>query len=264
METGLKATVEHHIMACIDQYRWEDAHTAWKAPLIAYASAHDPLFTELKTVIGPTHMTPRELLPGAETVIAYFLPFRERVAWSNRRAGPASRSWAIAYLETNALIESINRQLVEALERDGYATVGTPPTHNFDKDTLTSNWSHKHIGYIAGLGTFGLHHMLITSQGCAGRLGTLVTNAFATPTPRYDHEACLYKHDGSCTACVVHCTFGALATDSFDRHACYRVCLDNATLYVDLGNADVCGKCASAVPCSDRDPVAYHKHAISL
>jgi epoxyqueuosine reductase QueG len=256
VDTELKATVEHHITACIDESRWEGVHTAWKPPLIAYADAHDPLFEQLKQIIGPTHLTPRELLPGAESVIAYFVPFRERVAHSNRLEGAASRAWALAYTETNTLIETTNRRLIESLERDGYATVAPPPTHSFNKRTLVSDWSHKHVAYIAGLGTFGLHHMLITAEGCAGRLGTLVTNAYARPTPRYDHEACLYKHDGSCTLCAQRCTFGALTVADFDRRACYRVCEDNAALFADIGHAGVCGKCASAVPCSYVDPVA--------
>ncbi len=253
--TPPEVSVSVQIADCMDDIRWREARTAWKPPLVAYADAHDPLFERLKEVIGPAHLTPRELLPGAETVIVYFLPFRERVARSNRGAGPASEDWAIAYIETNELIDTINSQLALALERDGYAVVTVPPTHNFDEERLISNWSHKHAGYIAGLGTFGLHHMLITASGSAGRLGSLVTNARITPTPRPDHEACLYKHDGSCRACVERCWVGALQEDSFDRHKCYDICLDNARTYAELGLADVCGKCVSVVPCSFIDPV---------
>lgn len=42
----------------------------------------------------------------------------------------------------------------------------------------------------------------------------------------------------------------------FDRHACYAVCLENGQLHSALGLADVCGKCASIVPCSFTNPVA--------
>jgi epoxyqueuosine reductase QueG len=259
VNTELAATINHHITACIDECRSAATRTAWKSPLIAYASAQDPLFDQLKHAVGPSHLYPRDLLPGAESVITYFLPFRERIAHSNAAPGPASRDWAIAYIETNTLIETINRRLIEALDRDGYAAVSQPPTHVFDRASLTSTWSHKHIAYIAGLGTFGLHRMLITAAGCAGRLGTLVTNAYLPPTPRPEHEACLYKHAAgvgdACTACARRCTFGALTVDAFDRHACYRVCLDNAALHSNLGHADVCGKCATHVPCAFTDPV---------
>ena len=50
-------------------------------------------------------------------------------------------------------------------------------THNFDEAKLVSYWSQKHVAYMAGLGKFGLHHMIITEKGCCGRLGSIVTNA---------------------------------------------------------------------------------------
>jgi epoxyqueuosine reductase QueG len=252
----MKEWIENQIADCIDQCRWHGIRTAYKSPLVAFAAAGDPLFDRLKEIIGPSHLTPRELLPGAATVISYFIPFRGRIPDGNASPGPASEDWAVAYIETNELITTINTNLLQGLEQNGYAAVVTPPTHNFDEQTLTSDWSHKHIAYIAGLGTFGLNHQLITAEGCAGRLGSLVTNALVAPTPRPAHEACLYKHNGSCTACVDQCTFGALTIDALDRFRCYDVCLDNAARFEELGVADVCGKCASGVPCSQRDPVA--------
>lgn len=260
----MRDLIKQQIANCISDFRLlGGARTVWRTPLIGYAAASDPLFDRLKTLVSPSHLTPRELLPGAETVIVTFLPFDERVVESNQEPGPASREWAIAYIETNRLLETINAQLVQSLEQNGYAAVALPPTHNFDEEQLISDWSHKHVAYIAGLGTFGLHHMLITAAGCAGRLGSLVTNAYLEPTPRPDWEACLCKAHGNdpraCSACVQRCPVDALSVDltrPFDRHACYQVCLENARRYADEGRADVCGKCVSVVPCSFVDPVA--------
>ncbi|MGC9347755.1 MAG: hypothetical protein ACP5JG_06425 [Anaerolineae bacterium] len=117
-----------------------------------------------------------------------------------------------------------------------------------------SDWSHRHVAYIAGLGTFGRHHMLITEDGCCGRLNSLVTDAVVAPTPRPKTEACLYKAGGSCRACATRCPVEVLGETSFDRRACYSVCLENAARHADLGLADVCGKCACAVPCSFTNP----------
>ena len=253
----LKNWVEEQIEDAVRCFEADvDIRTSWRTPLVAYASAHDPIFRELKTVISPSHLTPRELLPGAETVIVYFVPFAERIARSNRPGAGASHSWAVAYVETNRLLEAINQRVARALELVGYGATVLPPTHNFDEQRLISDWSHKHVAYVAGLGTFGLHHMLITEQGCCGRLGSLVTNARITSTPRKSTEACLAKTDGSCKVCVERCPAGALSTEEFDRRACYGVCLDNAARFEDVGLADVCGKCVSMVPCSFIDPVA--------
>ena len=235
----------------------QNARTSWKTPLIAVADADDELFPQLKKVVRPTHALPEDLLPGARSVIAYFLPFDERIPRSNRIGRLASEEWAVAYIETNALIDAINGRLATGLREHGCQAALIPATYNFDEETLMSDWSHKHVAYIAGLGTFGLHHMLITAQGCAGRLGTLVTDAVIEPTPRPTGEACLHKHNGSCVACVRNCVPGALTETGadFDRHACYALCLENSQLYSALGLADVCGKCASIVPCSFTNPV---------
>ncbi len=40
--------------------------------------------------------------------------------------------------------------------------------------TMACAWSHKSAAAIAGLGSFGLHRMLITDAGCAGRCGSLL------------------------------------------------------------------------------------------
>ena len=93
------------------------------------------------------------------------------------------------------------------------------PTHNFDEAKLVSCWSHKHVAYVAGLGKFGLHHMIITQKGCCGRLGSIITNAKITPTQRSTTEFCLYKLDGSCGVCVTKCALHALNADSLDKQA---------------------------------------------
>jgi epoxyqueuosine reductase QueG len=242
--------------AVADSAHRPGVRTTWKAPLTAYAEAHDPLFARLKEVVRPTHATPTELLATAQTVIAYFLPFDESVSRSNQPDRYASEPWAVAYVETNALIRTINARLAEALEAQGHASVVLPPTHNFDTQSLLSDWSHKHVAYVAGLGQFGIHCMLITRQGSSGRLGSLVTSARLDPTPRSTQAACLYTYNRSCQACIRRCPAGALTETSFDRQACYALCLQNAERNEQHGLADVCGKCLSVVPCSFKDPVA--------
>ena len=228
--------------------------TEWERPLVGFASASDPLCAELKGWVSETHFLPGDLRADARTVIVYFIPFNRKTVISNRRGKRASVEWAAAYIETNRLITDLSHHLSGELEKEGYQSALVPPTHNFDEQRLVSNWSHRHLAWIAGLGTFGLNNMLITEKGCCGRLGSLVTNAFIEPTPRPDKEYCLFKRDGSCKKCVDHCTYGALKVDSYDRKRCYEVCLINAETHAPLGLADVCGKCVSGVPCSFKNP----------
>lgn len=254
-------TMEKVITLAIEDYvskrmRDNETRTRWDSPLIGFASADDPLFAKLKEAVRPSHATPVELLPGARTVIVYFLPFSREIARSNRLEHNASREWAVAYVETNQLIIDLNHHLAELLKDHGYASKVLPPTHNFDTEQLMADWSHKHIAYIAGLGKFGLHHMLITKKGCCGRFGSLVTNAAIKTTPRSEGEFCLSMHDGSCKVCIKKCPVDALAEEFYDRHKCYELLLENADIYASEGLADVCGKCTSVVPCSFINPVA--------
>ncbi|MDB4444178.1 hypothetical protein N9174_02440 [bacterium] len=102
---------------------------------------------------------------------------------------------------------------------------------------------------------FGTHHLLITEKGCCGRLGSLITNAFIEASGRPDTEYCLRKYNKTCGVCVRKCVTGALKADTFDRHECYRILLENAEIHQSEGLADVCGKCISVVPCSFHNPV---------
>lgn len=230
-------------------------HTGWEDPLIAYARADDPLFDLLKEVANPTHCKPEDFLEDAKSVITYFIPFQKRVISSNKKYRYASRTWATSYLETNKLIADINKQVQTLLIAKGYKAVYVPATHNFNEKTLLSDWSHRSAAYIAGLGTFGLNHMLITDSGCCGRIGSLVTDLVLKPTQRPTREYCLYKVDGSCGKCAEKCVNGALNFKNLDKHKCYKMCLTNADQLSELESiADVCGKCLVDVPCSTKIP----------
>ena len=226
---------------------------------MGFASANDPFFSRLKDEIGPSHVMPQDLLEDAQSVIAYFIPFDQEVIRSNTHGCNASEAWAMTYIETNRLIVHLNHFISKALERQGYRTAVLPPTHHFDEEKLISDWSHKHVAYIAGLGRFGLHHLLITEKGCCGRLGSFVTDAEVRISDRPDSEFCLHKNHQSCKACIEKCANGSLTQDSYDRHLCYEMCLKNAKIYKNEGLADVCGKCSCGVPCSSINPASRLK-----
>ena len=262
---SMKTVIEREIRSFVEKYRQVHAtETTWKEPLVACAAADDPLFESLKKTVSPTHTTPRELMNNARTVISYFLPFDPRVVRDNRGGNECSRGWALAYVETNALIVALNSHMAEILKECGHDAVLLPPTHNFDTTKLISDWSHKHVASIAGLGKFGIHRMIITEQGCCGRLGSIITSALLEPTGRAEHDFCLSSYDGSCKKCIEKCVCGALTVDGFDRQKCYSVLLKNVEIHAELGYADACGKCVSIVPCSFVNPVSNVKRKEKL
>lgn len=228
--------------------------TSYRKPLVGFAGAGDPLFNELKKAVGPGHLLPRDILPEAAAVAAFFVPFTRELVETNRKHTYVSREWAEAYIETNTLISLCCERLGEELSSRGVKAAWQQPTHNFDPAQLISYWSHKHAAFISGLGTFGLHHMLITPLGCAGRLGSIVFDRPVTPTPRPASHSCLYHLEGKCKACVKICPAGALTPEGLDKQKCYRRLLEVDTHYGDLDLCDVCGKCATGGPCAVSAP----------
>ena len=227
--------------------------TRYRLPLVGFAEATDPRFVQLREIAEPTHWLPSDLLPGVRSVVAFFLPFAEEIVEANR-AHPrhVAREWAVAYVETNALINEINQRLILALAQRGVRAAAQPATHNWDPVTLVSRWSHKSVAAIAGLGSFGLHHMLITDAGCAGRCGSLVLDVALelAPAPGASvGERCRYFHDGSCQVCVERCPTGALTEAGLDKQRCYAWLQQVGDHFRELGLADVCGKCATG-PCA--------------
>ena len=252
----MKGLLSNEIVQFVKDYgASRQLNTKWDKPLIGFAEAGDSLFPKLKEVVSPTHAMPQDLLADAQTVIVYFLPFEKKIPKTNRHNLYASKEWALAYIETNQLIIEINHHISKTLSKKGFNTFLLPPTHNFDASTLISDWSHKHIAYIAGLGKFGTHHLIITDKGCCGRLGSVVTNAQIDATKRTKNEYCLSKFKDICKVCVKKCVNEALKVDTFDRQKCYQILLENAELFKKEGLADVCGKCTCIVPCSYQNPV---------
>jgi epoxyqueuosine reductase len=229
--------------------------TRYREPLVGFASAGDPRFDALDSLIGALHQLPQDLLPSARTVVSFFLPFEQRVVEANAKDREVvAREWAQAYVETNALIGDICAHLIELLSSQGIQAAAEPATGNFDRQTLTSPWSHKSVAVIAGLGSFGLHHMAITEAGCAGRFGSLVISADLPVDAPEMVERCLFYKDGSCLECVQRCPVGALHEDgSIDKVRCWERCLQMAGGFQHMGTADVCGKCAVG-PCALESP----------
>jgi len=112
------------------------------------------------------------------------------------------------------------------------------------------------------LGRFGMHNLLITPQGCAGRLGSLVTDAHLGDHPLIGTgEACLLKAGKTCGKCLDVCPVEALHPDRFQRRACWDRLKENRLILPDFTDlpqsTHVCGKCLAMMPCSFTNPVSH-------
>jgi epoxyqueuosine reductase len=237
------------IEAIIHQTILQSQLPYYREPLIGYADATDPIFSELKKAVSIDHLVPQDLLPAAQCVVAFFLPFRKEIILNNRTGSIASREWAEVYIKTNQLIEQIGIALKLNLGQKKVHLESQPPTYFFDPKLLIATWSHKHVAYACGLGTFGRNHLLITAKGCGGRLGTAVVDTILKPSPRPNQiKYCNYQNNG-CSYCQIICPVKALETTNFKRHLCYHQCQLNDRLFEDLDSCEVCGKCVTG-PCA--------------
>lgn len=242
--------------AVVDRVAGADTATHYRVPLVAFADAADPRFLGLRQHVDPRHLTPEEILPGARSVVSFFVPFDPRVVEANA-ADPdtVAWEWAFAYTETNTLITEITDHLIELLSTHGIRGASEPPTGNFDPATLTSHWSQKSVAAIAGLGSFGLHHMIITEAGCAGRLGSLVIDGQLPVNPTRYVNRCLYLQGCSCGECLQRCPVSALSKENeIDRHRCWNRILEASGLIHGDETSQVCGKCVIG-PCSFESPL---------
>lgn len=231
----------------------------WRSPLVATARA-DQRFDILPRIAAWDHLLPRDLLPTAQSVVVFFIPFGPTLARENHRDKIPCRNWGLAYEATNRLINRLCQAIQTHLDSLGYASALVPATHNFDPDRLMAQWSHKHLGHIAGLGRFGVNAQFITPFGCAGRLGSLVTEADLGDSPLVDDgELCIYKKGGKCLVCVDRCPVGAVSPESgINRKLCWERLKSNLAETKQLKGLDksthVCGKCQVLVPCSLQAP----------
>ncbi|MFH1501622.1 MAG: hypothetical protein ABIG03_01115 [Candidatus Eisenbacteria bacterium] len=116
-----------------DMARSSDGATRYREPIVGFAAADDPRFVELRRLVDPDVLMPSDVLPEARSVASFFLPFSEDVVAANRADGRSvARGWAVAYVETNALLASIASRLIERLGRMSVRAAAHAPTGHFD------------------------------------------------------------------------------------------------------------------------------------
>jgi len=231
----------------------------WREPLMACAPADDR-FQRLKEITVPDHALPQDLLPGARTVVVWFIPFKAHIQKDNAGGRRPALSWGRAYLSTNDTINHAGSAMKVMIEDAGGQAALTPATHNFDKERMVSLWSHKHLGHLIGLGRYGTNCQFITPAGCSGRMGSLVTDLDLGDYPLVTaDELCLIKAGKKCGKCIKACPVDVLSEDGLDRAACYARLRENYHLLMAPDglpdNTAVCAKCQVGMSCSRKSPL---------
>jgi len=228
-----------------------DRPDLFRAPIVAFSSAEDKRYLDLKTLIGDWHLLPTELLPSAKSVISYFVPFTKEVAHEPKVTQGCSYLWSEAYHEINKHFDTVNEAIAKFLASKGHESQTIKATHTYSQEDLKSMWSHRSAAVIAGLGTFGINKLVITEKGAGGRFCTVITSAMLEANERPAENQCLYIKSGACGLCIKACPVGAIKVDGIDKFVCQDELNKNQELLraaSDLEKADTCGKCVSVCP----------------
>lgn len=226
-------------------------------PLMGVADAGDPLFEKMKeaSVIGPHAMAPIEWLPQAKSVISFFLPFSKEVRDSNKREKEwPSQEWLHARIEGQAFVSDLCRYLDSILKEAGHMNIIPVTDSRFSMNDkpprFTSNWSERHVAFVAGLGTFSLSRGLITEKGVAGRFGSVVTSLSMTADTRKYTE--IDEFCNQCGACLENCPVNAISFEQGKNHEPCGAYLDETA--IKFRPRYGCGKCQVDVPCEFNIP----------
>jgi epoxyqueuosine reductase len=248
-------------------------------PLVGFVSGDDPLLADYKRIIGPHHFTPEEIMawqaknndvappPASElAVVSFVLPISNPTKKDNAgKTDWASERWAQTRLNGEIFSQTMVREIVSYLMGRGVLAVSPDVAPMFNKKRYprvgwASPWSHRHMAYAAGLGTFGMHNLLITPKGCAHRVGSFVVNLKLRPIgkrPDDIHAYCLQYQGRECLKCMKRCPVNAITREhAHDKEICYKRTA-RSTLYCNK-NYHIfiygCGLCSTGVPCESGIP----------
>ena len=247
----VKTAIEVNVRKAIDEYEAEnDCVGMYQDPVIAYHDAKDPAFDTFFRMGICKH--PAEIYRPGNTLVLFFLPYREGIAESNRGGSETSEQWLTAYKKGTGLIMRINRAIRNTLESRGrlVSCLNTPIDWNEKK--AAEEWSFKLASYLAGMGEFSTAGSFVTAKGFGGRFSGIITDEVLyeeKPQMRTPEEyeamiagikkAALYEGIPS-DACIAACPCGAISKDGIDRFKCQQHC---KTLNEYVPSADACGKC---------------------
>jgi epoxyqueuosine reductase QueG len=239
----------------------------WEAPMVGIASAADSLFATLKQpgVVGPIHEDPDYWLSGARSVVSFFLPFSQAVKKSyDKRSRLPSLEWVSGRQNGEVFVNVARRAMQRYLQKQGGRAVVPNLDLRYRAVEFLPMWSERHVAFIAGIGTFGLHSGLLTEKGAAGRIGSVVTDLPLAATPRPyagPYEYCPWVTDGTCGACIARCPVGAVHAEGKDNQICVTNGRDHIRPAYAAWGYHSCGHCQNNLPCSDGLPPGARRQA---
>lgn len=146
------------------------------------------------------------------------------------------------YSQVNRWLDQTTLSAAEFLESRGFQALPVPASQTLDALDLTAHLSHRHLGFMAGLGWRGRNNLLVNEHyGSRLRLASVLTDAPLAVTGQRTDEQC-----GNCELCARACPAGAIGptADEFRLDKCHEL-LSEFRKIQRIGQR-ICGVCQRA------------------
>ncbi|MDD1770916.1 MAG: 4Fe-4S binding protein [Methanomassiliicoccales archaeon] len=194
----------------------------------------------------PKEFRPASIYPEAKSVIVIGLPITLPILETS-----PSIYYHVLYQNVNQMLDEHAYRIATWLSEMGHASIYLPRdgygTISILKDKPITFFSHRHAAYLAGLGTFGVNNMILTTRyGPRVRFTSIFTTAELPSNPPIKEELCT-----RCMRCSDSCPVKALPEDGYplgltDKKACATRAED---LYQKFRSP--CGICIKVCPVGD-------------
>ncbi len=245
---------------------------------VGFVSGIDPIFEDYKRIIGEFHFTPQEIfnwyskknnlsppIPENISVVAFILPINEVTKQQHleySQEWPSER-WAHTRLFGEMANEKLQLYLVNELKKmriNAIAPSNEPELFKmipkYENIVWVSTWSHRHMAFAAGLGSFGLSDGFINERGIAMRCGSLIVD-YKLPSDAKNRPSTPYAYCTNCGKCIARCPAGAISLETrHDKVKCASYCFKTTRYIKKNFGIDIyaCGLCQVGVPCENGIP----------
>ncbi len=278
-------TIEKFLLEDISNIMAVDGTPMWDATppiLVGFCDGNDPIFEEYKEIIGDFHLTPSEaytkycekndMTCSTEdlSVVAFILPQMEATKKENleySKEWPSER-WAHARLNGEKANSKLRLHLLSELKKEGINGV-SPMEQGYlfkinskhKKGVWASTWSHRHMAFAAGLGSFGWSDGFLNEKGKAMRVGSIVVG-YKLPSDADKRPPDPYYYCLKCGECAKRCPVDAIKPNDptngtiHDKQTCWTKVISTVPYIKKHYNIGIygCGLCQVGIPCESSLP----------
>jgi len=145
------------------------------------------------------------------------------------------------YRTVNNFLDQAALKLSNYIQKKDYLAISIPASQILDWQNQRAHLSHKHIGYLAGLGWIGRNNLLVNNKlGSQFRLVSILTN-MPLKIDKPVKEDC-----GSCRLCIDSCPCGSIKENPSDFE--HLRCFEKLKEFQRQRLVDqyICGVCVNA------------------